>query len=581
MFQNEGFLKLLVIEDNPGDYFLIEEYLQEEIQDLNLTRAETFKEAKTYLETERFTAILLDMSLPDISNPKDLVKAIIPLAGNSPVVVLTGYADKNFGLQTLSMGVSDYLLKDEITSGILAKSIGYSLERKKVQAQLSNSEVKYRNLFEANPQPMWVLDKHSLCFLDVNPAATALYGYSREEFLKMCVRDLWAGEESRIEKVVAENYHDLFNLSVSHFKKNGEVIRVEVQSNPLVFEGREARVSLVTDVTARYKAERELQHSEERFRALVQDGSDLISILDDDLNYIYISPSVKQILGMEAEDFLGRSSADFIHPDDLDKVYGLKKYLGKKKRIHIPSYRYRSGNGEYRWLETIITDLRDEPAVNGLVSTARDITEFIEQQEKLKESLRRYEIVSKATSDLITDYHIPEDKMVFNEGIYEIFGYQPGEVGANGKWWDERVHPEDLPRVKRLVNSLYKEGNYKSQIEYRFLCANGEYKNILVRSYVIKDENNIPARIIGSMQDVTDRRKYIKAIEESNERLREIAWTQSHVVRAPLAKIMGLIDLLKNHRDDLDNINEILNNILSSSEELDKIIRKITVKTEK
>lgn len=581
MFQNEGFLKLLVIEDNPGDYFLIEEYLQEEIQDLNLTRAETFKEAKTHLETERFTAILLDMSLPDISNPKDLVKAIIPLAGNSPVVVLTGYADKNFGLQTLSMGVSDYLLKDEITSGILAKSIGYSLERKKVQAQLSNSEVKYRNLFEANPQPMWVLDKHSLCFLDVNPAATALYGYSREEFLKMCVRDLWAGEESRIEKVVAENYHDFFNLSVSHFKKDGEIIRVEVQSNPLVFEGREARVSLVTDVTARYKAERELQHSEERFRALVQDGSDLISILDDDLNYIYISPSVKQILGMEAEDLLGRSSADFIHPDDLDKVYGLKKYLGKKIRIHIPSYRYRSGNGEYRWLETIITDLRDEPAVNGLVSTARDITEFIEQQEKLKESLRRYEIVSKATSDLITDYHIPEDKMVFNEGIYEIFGYLPGDVGISGKWWDERVHPEDLPRVKRLVKSLHKEGNYKSQIEYRFLCANGEYKNILDRSYVIKDENNNPVRIIGSMQDVTDRRKYIKAIEESNERLREIAWTQSHVVRAPLAKIMGLIDLLKNHRDDLDNINEILNNILSSSEELDKIIRKITVKTEK
>ena len=82
------------------------------------------------------------------------------------------------------------------------------------------------------------------------------------------------------------------------------------------------------------------------------------------------------------------------------------------------------------------------------------------------------------------------------------------------------------------------------------------------------------------MQDITERRKYINAIERSNERLREIAWTQSHVVRAPLARIMGLIELLKNQRNNLDNIEEIIDNILNSSEELDKVIRKITIKTE-
>ena len=117
-------------------------------------------------------------------------------------------------------------------------------------------------------------------------------------------------------------------------------------------------------------------------------------------------------------------------------------------------------------------------------------------------------------------------------------------------------------------------------IEYRFKCADGNYKYILDRSYVISDAEGKPSRIIGSVQDITERRKYINAIERSNERLREIAWTQSHVVRAPLARIMGLIDLLKNQRNNLDNIEEIIDNILNSSEELDKVIRKITNKTE-
>ena len=83
------------------------------------------------------------------------------------------------------------------------------------------------------------------------------------------------------------------------------------------------------------------------------------------------------------------------------------------------------------------------------------------------------------------------------------------------------------------------------------------------------------------MQDITERKKHLIAIEDHNKRLKEIAWTQSHVVRAPLAKVMGLVDLLMNYRNDLDNIEELLENILNSANELDGIIRNIAVQTEK
>jgi PAS domain S-box-containing protein len=269
-----------------------------------------------------------------------------------------------------------------------------------------------------------------------------------------------------------------------------------------------------------------------------------------------------------------------MHIEDRARIKDKIKYLGQKKSYKLPSYRYKDGNGGWRWLETIISDLRDDPAVNGLVANSRDITKFKVQEKELKESLERYDIVAKATSDLITDYNIEKDVFQYNNAIYDILGYSPEELETSKEWWHEKIHPEDQIRVIKANKGIYEHGQKLLNIEYRFQCSNGDYKYVLDRSYVITDVNGQPSRIIGSIQDITERRKYINAIESSNERLREIAWTQSHVVRAPLARIMGLIDLLKNQRNNLDNIDEIIDNILNSSIELDKVIRKITNKTE-
>ena len=581
MVEKSGELKVLVIEDNPGDFILIEDYLAEEHAALELHRAENFKKAKEILHTSRnFDTVLLDLSLPDIKNTETLVKEILALANGAPVVVLTGYTNKDYGMKTLSWGVSDYLLKDEINASNLSKSIHYSMERKKVQRQLYASEEKYRTLFDSSPLPKWVLDRRTLEFLDVNQAAINLYGYSREEFMEMNVRDLWVDDEDTLEQTVEDNLHDFFSIRVKHYTKSRKLLFIDVQSNPIIFGGREARVTLAHNVTEKLKAEEKLKHSQQRFKALVQDGSDVISILDENFNYTYISPSARNILGVNPEKLEGSNAFKYIHNEDRPYIEDKIKFIGKVKSFQLPSYRYRNGEGEWRWLETIISDLRDDPSVNGLVATSRDITSFKIQEKELRESLGRYDIVAKATSDLITDYNIENDTFQFSNAIYDIFGYSPEELGTSRKWWEERLHPEDYERVIKGAKEVFSNQKKLLNIEYRFKCADGNYKYILDRSYVISDAEGKPSRIIGSVQDITERRKYINAIERSNERLREIAWTQSHVVRAPLARIMGLIDLLKNQRNNLDNIEEIIDNILNSSEELDKVIRKITNKTE-
>ncbi|MBI6119785.1 PAS domain S-box protein [Salegentibacter maritimus] len=580
MKRKTGQLKILVIEDNPGDFILIEDYLSEEHASLEIKHAKNFKDAIEFLYSTVFDTVILDLSLPDIKSPEVLVKEVLALANATPVVVLTGYANKDYGMKTLSWGVSDYLLKDEINASNLSKSIHYSIERSRVQRQLYESEEKYRTLFESSPLPMWVLDRNTLEFLSVNQAAINLYGYSREEFMQMTVRDLWVEDEDRIERTVENNFHDFFVINVKHFTKAGKVLHIAVQSNPIMFGGREARVTLAHDITEKLKAEEKLRHSQQRFKALVQDGSDVISIIDENFHYSYISPSAKNILGVSPEKLEGTNVFQFIHKEDRPLIEDKIKFIGKVKSYQLPSYRHQDVAGNWRWLETIISDLRDDPAVNGLVANSRDITRFKLQEKELRESLERYDIVAKATTDLITDYDIEKDSFQFSNAIYDIFGYSPKELDVSRSWWKQKLHPDDYQRVINATSEIFTNHKKLLNIEYRFKCADGNYKYILDRSYVITDANNKPSRIIGSIQDITERRQYINAIERSNERLREIAWTQSHVVRAPLARIMGLIDLLKNQRNNLDNIDEVIDNILNSSEELDKVIRKITNKTE-
>ena len=453
---------------------------------------------------------------------------------------------------------------------------------KNVQKELEESERKYRSLFDASPLPMWVLDRENLRFLKVNKAALDIYGYSEEEFSSMTVKDLWAPEqEEDIEGIVAENMDDFFQVKVRHHKKNGEYIYVNVNSNPVIFDGIEARVSLIKDVTARIEAERMLYHSEQRFKALVQDGSDLISILDSNYNYVYNSPAAKTVFGIDPSALIGTNFTDYIHQDDLNQVKTHISKLRSNKRLQLPSYRVKGPENNWRWIETIITNLQDEPAINGIVMNSRDITEFVEQERELLESLKRYDIVAKATSDIITDYDIEKDEMQVSEAAFKVFGYRNEDGIYPGRWWKDNIHPDDSEKVNAAADQMMMNNKKNLTIEYRFKCADGTYKYILDRSYLITDENSTPKRIIGSMQDITERKNHLIAIENHNERLREIAWTQSHVVRAPLAKVMGLVDLLLNYKEDLEDVDHILENVLKSANELDGIIRNIAFKTEK
>lgn len=145
-----------------------------------------------------------------------------------------------------------------------------------------------------------------------------------------------------------------------------------------------------------------------------------------------------------------------------------------------------------------------------------------ETNDEIKEWNEKYDIVAKATSDAIWDWKIQEDSINWNKGIEAIFGYDPSEVGKTSKWWFDKIHPEDSIRMSIKLYSFIEQKTEKWQDQYRFRCADGSYKYVLDRGFLLKDENGRAVRMIGAIQDITKQKE-----EEQRLKLLETVITQS------------------------------------------------------
>jgi PAS domain S-box-containing protein len=446
-----------------------------------------------------------------------------------------------------------------------------------------------RNLFEVSPQPSWVYDIKTLKFLDVNEAAIIHYGYSKSEFLSMTLRDIRPPEDLDILDValqIVRTEKPRHSKKIyRHRIKSGEIIDVQIQSNHYDYNGIDTEIVLINDITSIIKSKRELQQSKEelakreaRWKAMVQEGSDLITILDLNLKYQFVSASFSAILDIEPEHLIESSALDFIHPDDHDLILKSMSYLNKVKRLELEPFRFRDGSNNWRWLKTVVTDLSDDPAIMGLVANSQDVTESLLKNEELRLSNERYQLVLKAQDEAICDWDIINNVVLWGNGFSEIFGYDLGTYKHN--LWSENLHPEDRDRVlAEIIAALADPDKEIYYSEYRFLKANREVVLIQHRGIFLRDEQGRAIRAVETLKDITAHKERLNRIEKQNERLKEIAWAQSHHVRAPLARILALSELLKADSTS-PQLAELLNYLCDSASELDDAIKAIVKKTE-
>lgn len=186
-------------------------------------------------------AMQMDGTVQDITERKQLEKELR---------ILNESLEQRVAERTLTLVEVNKKLRKEIEA------------RKRIENALHDSEEQYRLLFESNPHPMWVYDLETLCFLAVNNAAICHYGYSREEFLAMTIKEIRPFEDIPAFLDSISKFTDGFDMAGiwRHRKKDGSIIYVEISSHTMTFAGRRAEVVLANDVTERRWMEEKIKH---------------------------------------------------------------------------------------------------------------------------------------------------------------------------------------------------------------------------------------------------------------------------------------------------------------------------------
>jgi PAS domain S-box-containing protein len=337
------------------------------------------------------------------------------------------------------------------------------------------------------------------------------------------------------------------------------------------------------DVTESKLAQDALKSSNELYDYVNKATNDAIydwNIINDHLEW---GEAFSRVFGYQHNSkFTIDNWSEILHPDDLEYTNkSLSNLLNDKTRINWAiEYRLRKANGEYAFVQENGYVLRDNDGnAIRMIGVLKDITERMEHELKIQEHLERYNAVSKATSDTIWDYNLLTNEIVWNNDGKDIFGHR--RANDTYDWWKEHVHPDDLPKILALFDTCISQQRPRWIGEYRFRCPDGSYKAVLDRGFLIFDTDGKVIRMIGAMQDITERVNYIHTIEQRNLKLSDIAWAQAHLVRAPLARIIGIVQLLKDDDEKTADNDErkLLSYLDISAKELDEIVTGIIDKS--
>ncbi|MFN4085706.1 MAG: PAS domain S-box protein [Spirosomataceae bacterium] len=303
--------QVLVVEDNPGDFLLIDEFLHEMVWRPSIQRAKNFAEFKHILsnQNDHWDIIFLDLTLPDLSG-ETLVREVITLANEIPVVVLTGFTDISFAIKSLASGAADYLVKDDLSPTSIYKSLVYNLERKKYVARIRETEKKYQDLFHLSPQPMWIFDLDLLQILDVNSAAISTYGYSREKLLEKKYEEVVFPDDLEVTKELIQSLQKgkqpVKPSIYRHVKADGNSIYVELECQIIDWQMRKACLMLSHDVTERFHRMRAIEEQNKQLKEIARIQShEVRSPLSGILGLMELLPNLSE---EEKQDFADGNS---------------------------------------------------------------------------------------------------------------------------------------------------------------------------------------------------------------------------------------------------------------------------------
>ena len=351
----------------------------------------------------------------------------------------------------------------------------------------------------------------------VNPAAVRLTGWDAEELIGRHQHEMihhtksdgtpYPSEECPI--YTALNDGTIHRVTDEVFwRKDGTSFPVEYVSTPIRERGEiVGAVVLFEDITERKQAEEKLQESEKRFRSLIRNATDLITVLGEDGTIHYESPTVERILGYLPEERIGNNAFDYLHPDDEDSSKAtFAEALENPGQVQPPvEFRLRHKDGSWRCMETTRTNLLNDPAVKGVVANSRDITERRRTEEALRESEERFRTAFEDAPIGVALVGLDRSHLRVNRAYCEMLGYTEEELLA--KPHPEIIHPDDREESADRIQGILVQGAEPYALERRYFHADGRVVWSLSNISLVRDSEGEPSHFVCLHEDITERKE--------------------------------------------------------------------------
>jgi PAS domain S-box-containing protein len=584
---------LLIVEDDPGFTSYLKRLLRH--KNLRMVAAHSGRQAIQYLTSNSVDLVLQDIGLPDIDGYQVMDHAHKTLP-DALVIVMTGEVTVESAIQALRHGAYDYLRKPfEATE--LINTIDNALDRirleqrhRKAREKLRESEERYRQLFDNESDAVVVLDAESLQFEDVNHAAIKLFGYSKNEFLGLCVLDILA-EKDKTQKFISrlkeektlKNYVPLRYL----VKKDGITFPAEISAGAFVADGRKKLIGAIRDITERHRKEEELRHTKQRLQHILASNPAVIYTCNPtgDCATTFISNNVQAELGYDAEDFINDRHfwIDHIHPEDVQLV---KTEFAKlvDQGSHVLEYRFLHQDGAYRWMRDELRLLFGEQSnAVEVVGSWTDITDIKQTEEALRKSEQQFRDLIENSPVCIAI--VQNGRVVYqNPELKKIYSLSAED---NLLKFLDYVHPDDLAKVKQAHASIVSTQIDTVEIDFRFHPPAGNGSQGEMRWFQCRGtrfQYQGQEALLLNAVDITEAKQLEHQLLIKNKMLSlgRVAAGIAHEIRNPLTgintylyTIEDLCDSNELGAEDMEIIRQIITQIQVASNKIESVIKRV------
>jgi len=395
---------------------------------------------------------------------------------------------------------------------------------KRAEEALRESEEKYRSLFENAQEAIFVVQHAKLVF--INPVITTLIGYSAAELISRPFIEFIHPDdremvyERHVRRLKGEELPHTYSFRIIH--KDGNVLWVELNAVLIKWEGTPATLNFLSNITEHKRIEAALRESENKYKFITEKMTDIVWIQDMNLCGVYVSPSVEALLGFTPEERVLQDVTEQLTPasmslalDMMTREFALEQqgHADPERTITL-ELEYYHKDGSTRWLESIISGIRDDRGVlTGLHGVSRDITERRRIQEALTQSEEKFRKAFYTSPDAVSINRLDDGMYVsINPGFTRTTGYTEedivGKTSIEFNIWD------NIADRKRLVEGLKRDGKV-ANLEAVFRMKGGGVRSGLMSASVI-DLDGVP-HIINITRDITDRKESIEKLRRTLE----------------------------------------------------------------